>query len=59
MLGLKISTGMISKLERQSAAALEAPYNELATSIHQADAVNIDETSWREDKRLCNTWPSR
>ena len=51
MLGLKISTGMISKLERQSAAALEAPYNELATSVHQADAVNIDETSWREDRR--------
>ncbi len=27
---LSISTGMISKLERQSAAALEAPYDELA-----------------------------
>ncbi|HWT80868.1 MAG TPA: IS66 family transposase [Candidatus Methylomirabilis sp.] len=56
MLGLKISTGMISKLERQSAAALEAPYNELATSVHQADAVNIDETSWREDRRKRWLW---
>jgi transposase len=56
LLGLKISTGMISKLERQSAAALEAPYNELATSVHQADAVNIDETSWREDRRKRWLW---
>ena len=56
MLGLKISTGMISKLERQSATALEAPYNELATSVHQADAVNIDETSWREDRRKRWLW---
>ena len=30
LFGLSISTGMISKLERQSAAALESPYNELA-----------------------------
>ena len=31
---LSISTGMISKLERQSAAVLEAPYNELAVAVH-------------------------
>ena len=48
---LSISTGMISELERQSAAALEAPFNELATSIHQAEVTNIDETSWGENRR--------
>jgi transposase len=53
---LSISTGMISKLERQSAAALEAPYNELATSVHQADVANIDETSWRENRRKVWLW---
>ena len=47
---LSISTGMVSKLERQSAIALEAPYNELATSVHESEAVNIDETSWRENR---------
>src|SRR5262249_4677748 len=36
LLGLSISTGMISKLERQSAAALEAPYNEPAAAVHEA-----------------------
>ena len=35
---LSISTGMVSKLERQSAVALEAPYNELATAVHEAEA---------------------
>ena len=48
LFGLSISTGMISKLERQSAAVLEAPYNELAVAVHHAEVANIDETSWRE-----------
>ena len=56
LFGLSISTGMISKLERQSAAALEAPYNELATAVHHAEVVNIDETSWREDRRKVWLW---
>jgi transposase len=45
---LSISTGMISELERKSAAVLEAPSNELAIAVHQAEVTNIDETSWRE-----------
>ncbi|XBH01758.1 IS66 family transposase [Singulisphaera sp. Ch08] len=53
---LSISTGMIAKLERQSAAALEAPYNELALSVHQAEVANIDETSWREQLRKVWLW---
>ena len=53
---LSISTGMISKLERQSAATLEAPYNELAIAVHHAQATNIDETSWRERLRKAWLW---
>ena len=53
---LSISTGMISKLERQSAATLEAPYNELAIAVHHAKATNIDETSWRERLRKAWLW---
>jgi len=56
LLGLSISTGMVSKLERQSAEALESPYNELAVSIHQAEVVNVDETSWRENRRKVWLW---
>jgi transposase len=51
---LSISTGMISKLERRSAAVLEAPYNELAIAVHHAAVTNIDETSWRQ--RLRKVW---
>ena len=53
---LSISIGMISKLERQSAAALEAPYNELAASVHKADVTNIDETSWRQNRVKVWLW---
>src|SRR5262249_33779213 len=55
-IGLSISTGMISKLERQSAEALEAPYNELATAVHSAAVIHADETSWREDRHKAWLW---
>ena len=53
---LSISTGMISKLERQSATVLEAPSNELAIAVHHAEMVNIDETSWRENRLKAWLW---
>jgi transposase len=56
LFGLSISTGMISKLERQSAAALEAPYNELAAAVHTAEVIHVDETSWREDRGKAWLW---
>src|SRR3954452_22686608 len=56
LFGLSIATGMVSKLERQSATVLEAPYNEVATGVHDAPAVGIDDTSWREDRRKAQLW---
>jgi hypothetical protein len=56
LFGLSISTGMISKLERQSATALEAPYNELATAVHTARVIHADETSWREQRGKAWLW---
>jgi transposase len=56
LFAIKISFGMISKLERQSAAVLEAPYNELAIAVHQAKVANIDETSWRENRLKAWLW---
>lgn len=56
LFSLRISTGMVSKLERQSSEALEAPYSELAVSIHEAEVVNMDETSWRENRRKVWLW---
>src|SRR3954471_1941164 len=56
LFGLSIATGTVSKLERQSAAVLEAPYNEVATGVHDSPAVCIDDTSWREDRRKAQLW---
>ena len=56
LFGLTISTGMISKLEKQSAAALAEPYDELARSVLEDEAVNIDETGWREDRHKAWLW---
>jgi transposase len=56
LFGLTISLGMISKLERRSAEVLEAPYNELAVAVHSAKAANVDETSWREDRKKAWLW---
>src|SRR3954467_15626050 len=54
--GLSIATGMVSKLERRSAAVLEAPYNEVAMGVHDAPAASIDDTSWREDRPKAQLW---
>ena len=48
LLGLTISVGMISKLERITAEVLEEPVAELAEAVKTAGAANIDETGWRE-----------
>jgi transposase len=58
LFGLAIATGMVCKLERQSAAVLEAPYNEMALDVHDAPAVSIDDTSWRENRRKAQLWVS-
>jgi transposase len=56
LFGLSISTGMISKLERQSAGALEAPYHELATAVHTAEVIHADQTSWRQQRHKAWLW---
>ena len=56
LFGLSIASGMVSKLERQSTTALEAPYNEVALAVHDAEAAGIDDTSWRENRRKAQLW---
>lgn len=54
--GLSIATGMVSKLEQQSATVLEAPYNEVALAVHDAPSAGIDDTSWRENRGKAQLW---
>ncbi len=56
LLGLLISTGMISRLERQAAAELEAPVEELRRYVRDADSAHIDETSWRQGRDKAWLW---
>jgi transposase len=56
LFGLSISTGMVSKLERQSSGVLKTSYNELAVAVHQAAVVHVDETSWRQERRKAWLW---
>lgn len=56
LLGLTISVGMISKLERITAEVLEEPVAELAEAVKTAEAANIDETGWRENGRKAWLW---
>jgi hypothetical protein len=56
LLGPSIYTGMISELERQSAAVPEAPCNELAAAVHTAEVIRADETSWRRERGKAWLW---
>jgi len=56
LLGLSISTGMISRLERQAAAELEAPVEELRRYVRGADSAHIDETSWKQGRDKAWLW---
>ena len=55
-LGLSLSTGMISRLERQAADVLEAPVAELRQHVRDADSAHIDETSWKQGRDKAWLW---
>ena len=55
-LGLDISLGMVAKLERQTATALEPVDAELAEAVRVAPWAHIDETPWREANRKAWLW---
>src|SRR4051795_3758387 len=56
LLGLTISTGMICRLERQSAAELAAPVEELRQYVRDAGSAHIDETSWWQGQDKAWLW---
>jgi len=56
LLGLTISIGMIARLERQGAAELEAPVEELREHVRAADSAHIDETSWWQGRVRVRLW---
>jgi transposase len=55
LFGLSISTGMVAKLERSTADALQQPMAELEGYVRTQHA-NVDETSWREAMHKAWLW---
>ena len=55
LFGLSISTGMVAKLERATADALQQPMAELEEYV-RAQHANVDETSWREAMHKAWLW---
>jgi transposase len=53
--GLNLSTGMVGKLRRHTADALELPWIEVALHVRRHN-VNIDETPWREGQKRAYLW---
>ena len=56
LLGLRISTGMIARLERRGAEELEAPVEELRHYVRTAAVAHIDETSWWQGRDKMWLW---
>jgi transposase len=56
LLGLSISAGMICRLERQAAAELRAPVEELREHVRDAAVTHIDETSWCQGRDKAWLW---
>jgi transposase len=56
LFGLDISLGMISKLERRAAEALEPVVAGVAAAIVAAPSAHIDETSWAEANQKAWLW---
>jgi transposase len=52
---LDISTGMVSKLRSRTAEALHLPWVQLVMHVRNHN-VNIDETTWRENKKRAYLW---
>jgi transposase len=53
--GLTISTGMICKLQQQTATLLQAVSHDLRQHV-QTQSVNVDETGWKENTNKAWLW---
>jgi transposase len=56
LFGLSIATGRICYLERQGAAEVEAPVEELRDHVRQADSGHSDETTWKQGQDKAWLW---
>src|SRR5207248_805609 len=53
---VRVSLGAVVRQEQAQSAALAPIVEEARAAVQQADAVNMDETGWREDKQRAWLW---
>lgn len=56
LFGVAMGLGTVSAQEHRLSQALVAPVQEAQTFLQQQPAVNVDETSWREEDHSCWLW---
>lgn len=56
LFGVPISLGAISALQGQMSRALEGPHQSLAQEVARAPALNVDETSWKQNGQKRWLW---
>jgi hypothetical protein len=56
LLGLRIATGTVAKLQRRAGEILAAPADAIDAAVRTAGAVHVDETGWREAGRKAWLW---
>lgn len=56
VVGIKVSRGYLRKLIGKMSAALKPSYDELLGSLHDENALNIDETGHKENGKRFWTW---
>jgi transposase len=53
---VKLSLGALSSLEEDTSCALETVVEEVGEAVRQTDAVNMDETGWKEEGSRAWLW---
>ena len=56
LFGVAMGLGTVSAQEHRLSQALVAPVQEAQAFLQQQPAVNVDETSWREEDHSCWLW---
>ena len=56
VLGLPVSRGMLCRVVQRTSEALRVPYEEVEEKIPSEAALNIDETSWKDNGKMFWLW---
>lgn len=56
VLGIEMSVGTVSSLEGLVTEALQTVHEDLSEAIQEEDAINMDDSGWRQDNKYACLW---